>query len=157
MFNISQRYDNSVILGNLNCDILYPDKGSKEGRVLLDFIEHKLTNLIKEPTRVTALPGTLFDVTLTNRPRSFLTSGTLDVGLNDHYLAYAVSRSHCPRTCAVTIEKGTFKNYNPKKFCNDLKRSTANCEHVPFMSPKLLETVRKHNKLKRLTTSLSAS
>ena len=44
-----------MILGDLNCDILRPDKGPREGRALMDLmIEYNLTNLIREPTRVTA-------------------------------------------------------------------------------------------------------
>ena len=35
LLNASQRSDNLVILGNLNCDILHPNKGSREGRALL--------------------------------------------------------------------------------------------------------------------------
>ena len=69
---------------------------------------------------MTATSSTLIDVILTNRPRSFLTSGTLDLGLSDHHLVYAVSRSHCPRTCPITVEKRTFKNYDPERFRDDL-------------------------------------
>ena len=91
LLNASQRYDNLVILGDLNCDISHPDKGSTEGRALLDLMnEYNLTNLIREPTRVTATSITLIDVILTNRPRSFLTAGTFDLGLSDHHLVYAV-------------------------------------------------------------------
>ena len=113
LLNASQRFENLVILGDLNCDILRPDKGPREGRALMDLmIEYNLTNLIREPTRVTATSSTLIDVILTNRPRSFLTSGTLDLGLSDHHLVYAVSRSHCHRTNPITVEKRTFKNYD---------------------------------------------
>lgn len=105
LLNASQCYDNLVILGDLNCNILHPDKGSREGRALLDLmIKYNLTNLIREPTRVSATSSTLIDVILTNRPLSFLTSGTLDLGLSDHHLVYAVSRSHCPRTCPINLK-----------------------------------------------------
>ena len=115
----------------------------------------------------------------------FLTSGTFDLGLTDHHLDYAVSRSHRPRTFPITGERRTVKNYDPERFCDDLhstpsdipytfediddiywawsyllssildnhspiKRKTANLEHVSFMTPELLEAIRKRNKLKRL-------
>ena len=109
-----------MILGDLNCDILRSDKGSKEGRALLVLmIEYKLTKLIRKPTKVTATSSTLIDIILTNRPWSFLTCA-LDLGLSDHHHVYAVSRSHCPRTCPITIEKRTLKNYDPKRFRDDL-------------------------------------
>ena len=93
-------------------------------------IEYKLTNLIREPTRMTATSSTLIDVILTNRPRSFLTSGTLDLGLSDHHLVYAVSRSHCPRTYSITVEIRTFKNNDPKRFRNDLHLIPFDIAHI---------------------------
>ena len=107
------------------------------------------------------------------------------MGLSDHHLVYAVSRSHCPRTCPITVEKRTFKNYDPERFRDDLhlipfdiayifediddiywawshllssllddhapiKRKTAKQEHVPIMTPELLEAIKKRNKLKGL-------
>ena len=186
LFNAPQRCDSLAILGDLNYDISHPDKGSREGRTLVDLMnEYNMTNLFREPTRATATSSTFIDVILTNRPRSFLTSGTLDLGLIDHHLDYAVSRSHRPRIFPITGERRTVKNYDPERFCDDLhstpsdipytfediddiywawsyllssildnhapiKRKTANLEHVSFMTPELLEAIRKRNKLKRL-------
>ena len=115
LFNTPQRCDSLAILGDLNCDISHPDKGSREGRTLVDLMnEYNMTNLFREPTRATATSSTLIDVILTNRPRSFLTSGTFDLGLIDHHLDYAVSRSHRPRTFPITGERRTVKNYDPE-------------------------------------------
>ena len=69
---------------------------------------------------MTATSSTLIDVILTNKPRSFLTSGTFDLSLIDHRLDYAVSRSNCPRTFPITAERRTIKNYDPERFCDDL-------------------------------------
>ena len=68
---------------------------------------------------MTATSSTLIDVILTNRPRSFVKSATLDLGLSDHHLFYAVSRSHCHRICPITVERRTFKNYDPERFFDD--------------------------------------
>ena len=83
LFNASQHYDNLAILRDLNCDISHPDKGYREGRTLLDLMNEY--NLIREPTRVTEMSSSLIDVILTNRPRSFLTSGTFNLCLSDHH------------------------------------------------------------------------
>ena len=69
---------------------------------------------------MTATSSTLIDVILTNRPRSILTSGPFDLNLIDHYLDYAVSRSHCPRTFPITVERRTIKNYDLERFSDDL-------------------------------------
>ena len=117
LFNAPQRCDSLAIPGDLNCDISHPDKGSREGRTLVDLMnEYNMTNLFREPTRATATSSTLIDVILTNRPRSFLTSGTFDLGLIDHHLDYAVSRSHRPRTFPITGERRTVKNTIPNDF-----------------------------------------
>ena len=121
LFNGSQRYDNLAILRDLNCDISHPDKGYREGRTLLDLMnEYNLTKLIREPTKVNATSSSLIDVILKNRPRSFLTSGTFNLGLSDHHLVYVVSRSHYSRSCPITVERRTFKNYDPELFRKDL-------------------------------------
>ena len=135
LFNAPQRCDSLAILGDLNCDISHPDKGSREGRTLVDLMnEYNMTNLFREPTRVTATSSTLIDVILTNRPRSFLTSGTFDLGLIDHHLDYAVSRSHRPRTFPITGERRTVKNYDPERFCDDL-------HSIPFDIPYTFENI----------------
>ena len=83
LFNAPQRCDSLAILGDLNCDISHPDKGSREGRTLVDLMnEYNLTNLFREPTRVTATSSALIDVILTNRPRSFFNVWHFRFGLN---------------------------------------------------------------------------
>lgn len=79
-----------------------------------------MSNLIRQPTRVTSTSSTLIDVILTNKPRSFLASGVFDLGLSDHHLIYAVTRSHCPRSCPRTVIKRCFKNFDLELFCQDL-------------------------------------
>ena len=114
-----------------------------------------------------------------------MASGVFDLGLSDHHLIYAVTRSHRPRSCPRTAIKRHFKNFDPELFCQDLsmvpfdvayifddvddicwawstlvldvldvhapnKRSTMKREHVPYMTPELLDAIRHRNKLKRL-------
>ncbi|PFX13921.1 hypothetical protein AWC38_SpisGene21963 [Stylophora pistillata] len=48
------RFNNIFLVGDLNCDLLNPDGGAKDGRALIDLIEvYRLSSLIKEPTRIT--------------------------------------------------------------------------------------------------------
>ena len=181
-----QRYNNIVLLGDLNCDLSQPDNCSKEGRALLDLMDgYNLANVIRQPTRVTSTSSTVIDVILTNKPRSFLVSEVFDLGLSDHHLIYAVMRSHCPRSCPRTVIKRRFRNFDPELFCNDLSmvpfdvayifndvddiswawstlvagvldvrapitRSTVKREHIPYMTPELLDAIGRRNKLKRL-------
>lgn len=78
----------------MNCDLLNPDGGAKDGCALIDLMEvYRLSSLIKEPTRITNTSTSLIDVTFTSRPRSFLSSGVYDTGISDHSLVYAVMRN----------------------------------------------------------------
>lgn len=48
---------NIILAGDLNCDLLNPDGGAKEGRALIDLAEvYRLSNLIKEPKQSQTLP-----------------------------------------------------------------------------------------------------
>ena len=43
-----RHYQNIILAGDLNCDLLHPDSGSKDGRSLLDLAEvYHMSNLIK--------------------------------------------------------------------------------------------------------------
>ena len=87
----TQRYESIMLIGDLNCGLSRPDKGAKESKTPLDLMNvYGLTNLIKVPTRVMVESSSLNDEILTNKPRSFLTSGVFDLGLSDHNLIYTV-------------------------------------------------------------------
>ena len=110
-----------IIAGNLNCDLLNPDSGVKDGRALIDLAEvYRSSNLIKEPTRITNTSTTLIDVIFTSKPRSFLSSGVYDIC--DHSLVYAVMRSHCPRPCMKTKNKRSFKHFDQFVFSRDVSQ-----------------------------------
>ncbi len=56
LLRTSNRYENIVVVGDLNCDLAGPDKNSKEGRALQDLMEiYNLSNMIKQSTRVTPM------------------------------------------------------------------------------------------------------
>ena len=53
-----------------------------------------LTNLVKKPTCFKPQDGTLIDLMLTNRPRSFLKSQNFEIGLSDcHKLFVSILRA----------------------------------------------------------------
>ena len=106
----SGRFSNIILVGDLNCDLLNPDSGAKDGRAHIDLAEvYLFSNLIKKPARITEKSTSLIDVIFTSKPRSFLSSGVYDTEISDHSLVYAVMRSHCPRACMKTKNKRSFK------------------------------------------------
>ena len=105
------RHENIMVVGDLNCDLSNPDKHDKQGRALLDLMEvYNMSNMIKQPTRVTTSSSSLIDVILTTSPRLFRTSGVFDLDLSDHKLVYTIMRAHCPRHRRRFVIKRRFKN-----------------------------------------------
>ena len=67
------RYDNILLAGDLNNGEL--KTGSDSSNHLSDAKDvFNLTNLVKKPTCFKSQDGTLIDLMLTNRPKSFLKS-----------------------------------------------------------------------------------
>ena len=93
------KYDNVLLAGGLSIDEL--KTGSDSSNHLSDAKDvFNFINLVKKPTCFKSQDGTLIDLMLTNRPRSFLKSQNFEIGLSDcHKLV-------------VSILRASFKNYN---------------------------------------------
>ena len=110
--------DDLLLLGDLNCDLLQPDKNGSEGRDLLDLCDiFNLECLVKEPTRVTPTSKTLIDVILTNNKGRFLSTGTLEPHISDHRLIYTVMRISPARKRSRKITCRSYKAYDKNNLC----------------------------------------
>ena len=79
------RYNNIIVVGDLNCDLSDPDNHGKQARALRVLMKvYNTSNMIKQPTRVTTSSPSLIDVTLTTSLRLFITSGVFHLDLSDH-------------------------------------------------------------------------
>ena len=68
------------MLGELNSDLLEPDKQPKGGRVLMDLLDiYDFKNVIHTATRITKTSMTLPDLVLTNNARRARSSGVVHV------------------------------------------------------------------------------
>ena len=101
------KYDNFLLPGDLNIDEL--KTGSDSSNHLCDATGvFNLTNLVKKTTCFKSQDGTVIDLMLANRPRSFLKSQNSEIGLSDcHKLV-------------VSILRASFKTF-PRKTYRDLK------------------------------------
>ena len=83
----------STITGDFNCNILadVSDNNTKHLIELCDLCQY--SQLITQPTRITASSSTLIDLILTNEPDKFVTSGVQHIGISDHSLIYT-TRKH---------------------------------------------------------------
>ena len=80
--HIVNKYDNYVIAGDLNINMLDPKcSGNSHFSDLED--TYNLSNLVKSPTSLKSSKATLLDVLLTNKPKSFQTTFVCETGLSD--------------------------------------------------------------------------
>ena len=84
---------NIILVGDFNCNMTpSPDSndshlGKRFKRILCSF---GLKNIINSPTRTTFDSKSLIDLIVTTQPAKIQTSGSIDLGISDHHLIFAV-------------------------------------------------------------------
>ena len=85
--------DNCLQVGDFNSDLHNLDKGTQDGRTLLDLLDiYDLYNLIDSPTRITKTSISLLDLVITNNKKKISASGVIHLQISDHSLVYAILR-----------------------------------------------------------------
>ena len=114
------KYDNILLAGDLNIE------GIKTGSVSSNHLSDvkdvfNLTNLVKKPTCFKSQDGTLIDLMLTNRPRSFLKSQNIEIGLSDcHKLVASILRASFKKRPRKIITHRDQMRFNQDHFLRDL-------------------------------------
>ena len=86
----------SIIIGDTNWDLLTPSYNhTKHLKTLMN--NFGLTQLIKEPTRITVSILTIIDHIIINRPEFVLHSGVIRCGIGDDDSIYMVKRLRMPK------------------------------------------------------------
>ena len=114
--NITGQYENVLVVGDFNIDILDKKKDSKN--YLPDLcVTFLLSNLIPEVTCVK--PSV--DLMVTNRPRRFHNTSLIETGLSDcHKLVLSLFRAFFKRIAAETIECRNYSKFSPEAFLHEL-------------------------------------
>ena len=82
---------------------------------------YNLTNLVKSSTCFNSNKGTLLDVLLTNKPKSFQKTFVCETGLSDcHKLVATIFRSTFIKLPPKIIKYRSYKNFDKNKFCHEL-------------------------------------
>ena len=115
------KYDNFLLLGDFNSEM--------SEAPMFNFCEtYNLSNLIKEPTcfKNPRNPSKI-DLILTNKPRSFQQSTTIETGLSDyHKLTITVMRSFLPKQTPTIRSYRDYKNFDQHLFRNELLKELYN-------------------------------
>ena len=81
-----------------------------------------LTEIIKEPTRITCSTSTLLDHILTNSSEKVSQKGVIDVGISDHQLIYCTRKIESIKHIMNNeIQIRSLKKYSAEIFTNALK------------------------------------
>ena len=102
MSKVFSKYENVLLAGDLNIDISEPTKDA--GNHLSDLKDvFNLTNLVKKVTCFKSEKGTLIDLMLTNKPKSFQKTNNFVTGISDCHMLI------------VSILRASFKKLPPKR------------------------------------------
>ena len=109
------RYDNIIVMGDLNIDI--SEKRKDNNNFLSDLCEtFSLQNVITGKTCHKSNVGTSIDIILTNRPRSFHKTSKVETGIRDHHkLIFSFFRLYFTRTPSKSIEYRKYKTFDKSK------------------------------------------
>ena len=119
---IIDKYDNIVLAGDLNIDDIKSYSESSQNHLSDMKDVFSLTNLIKEPTCFKSQNGTLLDLILSNRPRSFMKSLSFETGLSDcNKLVCSILKKTSFKKLPLKILKyRDHKHFYQEKFLHDL-------------------------------------
>ena len=117
--NIARKYENVLLIGDLNIDILNKKRDSKN--YLSDLCDTlSLSNLISEVTCVKSSVGSSIDGRVTNRPKRFHHTSLIETGLSDfHELILSFFRAFFKRIPAKTIEYRNYIKFSPEAFIHE--------------------------------------
>ena len=107
------------IFGDLNCNLL--NSSDPASQALINFCaSFNLTQLIRQPTRITESSATLIDVILTSHENSIIDTQVMPSSISDHDLIYVVLKLKRQRPKPVYITTRSFKNYQQDVFLRDI-------------------------------------
>ena len=118
--HIVNKYDKYIIAGVLNINMLDPKgDGNSHFSDLKD--TYNLSNLVKSATCFKSSKGTLLDVLLTNKPKSFQKTFVWETGLSDcHKLVATIFRSTFIKVPPKVVNYRSCKSFDENKFCRDI-------------------------------------
>ena len=113
----------TILIGDFGCDwsrLVSNNAASHTVRMATLASTYQFEQMIKEPTRVTATPKTLIDLTFCNRPELITMSGVDHIGISDHSLIYVCRKISISRNEPKIIHSRQFKHYDKNSFCKEL-------------------------------------
>ena len=109
-----------IIMGDFNADVIAL-KPCKYTRKLMQTTRlHGLSQLVKEPTRVTEFTSTAIDLVFVNNIHRIVSHGVQDFGASDHSITFAVKKAGVCKAHVEIRDVRSFKHYNKEHFQRDI-------------------------------------
>ena len=118
---VTSKYEHCLIMGDMNINHLLPNSSSCKFFTTFFTEPFAFTQVIDEPTRVTATSSTLIDLMLTATPENVKMHGVVDTpGISDHcmtFLAYSLKK---PKFNPQMVTRRDFRKFNKNAFMQDM-------------------------------------
>lgn len=119
---ITSKYEHVVIMGDMNINHLLP--GSSACKFFTTYFTEPfaLTQVITEPTRITATSSTLIDLMLTSSPENVKAQGVVDTpGVSDHCMTFMAYSLKKPKFKAKMVTRRDFRKFNKDAYMRDME------------------------------------
>lgn len=111
-----ERVKDLIIMGDFNADVIAL-KPCKYTRKLMQTTRlHGLSQLVKEPTRVTEFTSTAIDLVFVNNTHRIVSHGVQEFGASDHSVTFAVKKAGVCKAHVEIRDARSFKHYNKENF-----------------------------------------
>ena len=121
LVSISSKYEHCLIMGDMNINHLLPNSSSCKFFTTYVTEPFALTQVITDPTRITAATSTLIDLMLTSCPENVKVQGVVDTpGISDHcliFLAYSLKK---PKFKPKMVTRRDFRKFDKNAFLRDM-------------------------------------
>ena len=119
--NIARKYENILIIGDLNINFDSLKKGGIHSFFSNLCDTFSLSKLVNDVTCVKSQNGTSIDEMLTNRPRSFHNTSVIEKGLSDcHEIMVSIFRAFFKRLPAEVIKYRNYRKFDHNEFLRNL-------------------------------------
>ena len=110
----------AIIMGDTNCNFL--DSSNNDTKNVLSL--HDLTQIIKEPTRITGISKISIDHVITNKPDMVHDSGVISCGISDHDIVFIERNVRAPKMEAPpkVLNVQNFKRFDNDSFRDDIQK-----------------------------------
>ena len=118
---ITSKYEHCLVMGDMNINHLLPDSSSCKFFTTYVTEPFAFTQVITDPTRITATTSTLIDIMLTACPENVKVQGVVDTpGISDHCLTFMAYSLKKPKFKPKMVTRRDFRKFNKDAFLRDM-------------------------------------